>query len=265
MEKFLDFLKKYRDLIYVAVIALLIGIFWAVASGQRSKIDKLSNEIDRQENNRKALTEQLVNYEDELGRANAEKHAYQLTQQELRDSIGLLKKKNREYISYINTHMNVKDTVTVETVIIKEVEVNTNVEAGSINFEKSDVFGKSSRSFSVNIPYSVNESILSTGNATFALNQDIFVEGWLERDKKTKETYIHLRTDYPGVNFNSGMGIVAMGDKAYERSMRKSCGIGLAVGPNFSFSYDFINHRFVPTVGFGVTIGFTYTPKLLQW
>ena len=101
MEKFLEILgklKKYRDLIYIG----LLIVFCIIFSSQCSKIDRLNHEIDRQENNRIALTEQIVNYEDELGRANAEKHAYQLTQEELRDSIGLLKQKNKEYLSYIS-------------------------------------------------------------------------------------------------------------------------------------------------------------------
>lgn len=259
MQNVLSFLKKYRDLIYIGIII----IFGIIFSSQCSRIDKLNHEIDRQENNRIALTEQIVNYKDELGRVNAEKHAYQLTQEELRDSIGLLKKKNSEYVSYINTNMNIKDTVTLETVIVKEIEAQ--VEGGTIKLEKSDVFGKSSRSFFVNIPYNVNENKLFTGNATFSLNQNIFVEGWLERNKKTNETFVHLRTDYPGVTFNSGLGIVAESSKSYERSMRKSWGLGFAVGPNFSFSYDFINQRFIPTVGVGVTLGLTYTPKFLQW
>ena len=159
--------------------------------------------------------------------------------------------------------MNIKDTVTIETVIVREIDAQ--VEGGSIKLSKSNVFGKSSCSFSVNIPYNVNENKLFTGDATFALDQNIFVEGWLERNTKTNETYIHLRSDYPGLVFNSGLGIVAEPSKKYDRSMRKSNGIGLAIGPNFSFSYDFINQRFVPTVGLGITIGYTYTPKVLQW
>ena len=259
MKKFLEILKKYRDLIYISIIIIFVTIF----SGQCSRIDNLNHEIDKQENNRIALTEQIVNYKDELGRANAEKHTYQLTQEELRDSIKFLKQKNKEYLSYINTNMNIKDTVTIETIIVREVEVQ--VEGGSIELMKSDVFGKSSCSFSVNIPYNVNESKLFTGDATFVLDQNIFVEGWLERNTKTKETYIHLRSDYPGVTFNSGLGIVAETGKTYERSMRKTWGVGVAVGPNFSFSYDFINERFVPTVGLGITIGYTYVPKSFQW
>ena len=264
MEKFLkvlEFLKKYRDLLYVSILI----VFGSIISCQHSKIDRLNGEIGRQENNMITLTEQISNYQDELGRANAEKHAYQLTQKELRDSIGLLKQKNKEYISYINTQMHIKDTVTVETVIIKEVEVSTEIENGSIKIAKSDEYGKSSRSFSVDIPYDVTDNELHTGNATFALDQNIFVEGWLERNTKTDETFIHLRTDYPGVQFNSGMGIVAEQSKSYERSMRKNCGIGLAVGPNLSFGYDLTNQKFVPTIGIGITAGITYTPKFLQW
>lgn len=257
--KFLETLKKYRDLIYIGVII----VFGIVVAGQCSRIKGLDREIDRQNNNQIALTEQITNYKDELGRANAEKHAYQLTQKELRDSIGLLKKKNQEYVSYINTNMNIKDTVKVETVIVKEVDAQ--VEGGSIKLEKTDSFNKSSRSFSVNIPYNVNDNTLYTGEATFTLDQNIFVEGWLERNTKTNETYIHLRSDYPGLVFNSGMGIVADPSRSYDRSMRKTWGFGLAVGPNVGLSYDFFNQKFVPTVGVGLTIGLTYTPKLLQW
>ena len=259
MKKFWEIIKKFKDVIFLVIITVLI----AISIGQCGRSDGLKKEIDRQENNVKALTEQIVNYKDELGRSNAEKHAYQLTQKELRDSIGLLKKKNMEYLTYMNSHMNITDTVTVETVIVKEVDAE--VEGGSIKFDRSDVFGNSSRSFSVNIPYSVNENKLFTGDASFTLNQDIFVEGWLERNTKTNETFIHLRSDYPGLTFNSGMGIVADSGKAYERSLRKSWGFGLAVGPNVGLSYDFFNQKFIPTVGFGLTIGFTYTPKLLQW
>lgn len=259
MLKVFEFLKKYRNFIYIAVIV----VFGLIMSSQCSRINNMDNELSRQANNIITMTEEIRTYEDELGRANAEKHAYQLTQEELRDSIGLLKKKNQEYVSYINTHLNIKDTVRIETIVIKNV--GSNINDGSINFSKSETFGKSSRSISASIPYNVKDSTLYTGNATFALNQDIFVEGWLERNLKTRETYIHLRSDYPGLTFNSGLGIVAEPSKQYERDMRKSNGIGIAIGPNFSFSYDFINQKFVPTVGFGIIVGYTYTPKLFQW
>lgn len=255
------YIKKYRDLIYIGGIVIL-GL---VISAQGSKIDKLHAEIAGQKNNEQALVEQIDTYRDDLDRANAEKHAYQLTQEELRDSIGLLKRKNYEYLTYINTHANIKDTVEVETIVIKEVPVEAKVEAGNIVFNSSNTFGKSSRTLSLTIPYSVDDSILHTGDAKLALNQDIYVEGWLERNVKTNETFVHLRSDYPGLTFNSGLGVVAESGKAYERNMRKNCGIGLAVGPTAGFVYDFANQKIIPTVGIGLTVGFTYTPKFLQW
>ena len=252
-------LKKYRDLIYIVMLIIL----YVVISRQSAKIGRLEHEIDRQENNRKALTEQISNYIDEIGRANAEKHAYQLTQDELRDSIGLLKKKNTEYVSYINTDIGITDTVTVETVVVKEIEGD--IENGSILVNRSDTFGRSRRSVLMDIPYSVSGNTLYAGNTSLTVSQDIFVEGWLEKNRKTNETFIHLRSDYPGLTFNSGMGIVAETGKKYERSVRKTRGIGVSIGPNVGVGYDFSRQKFIPTVGFGLTVGFTYTPRLLQW
>jgi len=259
MKKIWEFIKEHRDIIYI----ILLIIFGLIISKQCSKIDNLDSEIVKHTNNEIAMTEELNNYKDELGRANAEKHAYQLTQDELLDSIDVLKKKNYEYVAYINSNMNIKDTVVVETIVIKND--NVTIEDGSIKFSKDDTFGQSSRSIYAEIPYSVENNKLYTGDATFALNQNIYVEGWLERNTKTEETYIHLRSDYPGLTFNSGMGIVAESSKSYERSMRKNCGIGISIGPNLSMSYDFANKKFVPTVGIGITLGFNYTPKWAQW
>lgn len=252
----LNFIKKYRDVIYI----ILLIIFCVIISGQISKMNKLDDELTRQENNRLTLVDEIKNYKDELGRSNAEKRAYQLTQEELRDSIGLLKKKNVEYLTYINTIAIIKDTVTIETTVVKE-----NDTTGAIIFEKADTIGKSTRNLSIDIPYILRENTLNTGMATFTINQDIFIEGWLERNTKTNETFIRLRSDYPNLIFNSGTGIVAENSKAYERDLRKKYGVGICIGPNIGIGYDLGNKKFVPTIGLGVTIGFTYTPKWTQW
>ena len=167
MKKFWEILKKFKDVILLVIITVL----FAILLGQCGRANRLNDEIDRMKNNEKALTEQIVNYKDELGRSNAEKHAYQLTQKELRDSIGLLKEKNMEYLTYLNSQMNITDTVTVETVIVKEVDAE--VEGGSIKIDKSDVFGNSSRSFSMNIPYSVNENKLLYQLADSAIRVEV--------------------------------------------------------------------------------------------
>ena len=74
-----------------------------------------------------------------------------------------------------------------------------------------------------------------------------------------------IRTDYPGVVFNSGMGVVASNSKEYDRSMRKSQGIGICIGPSVGLGYDMINKNMSPTVGISITVGWTYTPKAFQW
>jgi hypothetical protein len=77
MLKVLEFIKKYKTWLLIGVIVIM-GV---IISAQHNVINKRNHEIERQENNRMALTEQLTNYQDELGRANAQNHAYQLTQQ----------------------------------------------------------------------------------------------------------------------------------------------------------------------------------------
>lgn len=271
MGKYIQILKDVFLFIKKYFVFILLGILvacGAIISCQKSKIDKLNDEVTRQKNNILAITDTLTVYKDDLGRSNAEKHAYQLTQKELLDSISdLKKKKNREYVSYVNTDILIRDTVKVPTTIIREVTKTEtqHMDDGTIYFAKSDTFGQSSRSFDVSIPYYVDSKKLFTKDASFNLNQNIFVEAWLERNKKTNETYVHLRSDYPNLIFNSGLGIVAKQSSSFDRSMRKNTGIGIAVGPNVGISYDLKNHKYSPTIGLGVTIGLTYTPKFLQW
>lgn len=247
--------------IFCILLSILLGILFIK---QCNNNNDLKNEITRQHNNILAITDSLTQYKDELGRNVAEKHAFQLTQEELRDSIGLLKKKNTDYISYIKTHIGINDTIYEKTYIDRTLRDTVYLDNGTITMIKNDTFGKSSREVSLMIPYYV-DSLLHTGDANIELNQNIFVESWLEKNSKTGESMVYLRSDYPNMTFNSGMGIVATTTPSYDKSMRKTKGIGINVGPQIGASYDFINKRIVPTVGIGVSIGLNYTPKWLQW
>ena len=151
---------------------------------------------------------------------------------------------------------------------VKEIVVDTvkKVESGSIHLEKTDNFKKSQRFISVDIPYTSSyPSNLTIKEATIMMNQDLFVEGTIVRNNKTKETMFYLKSDYPGIIFNSGNAIVATNGKQYDREMRKRNGIGLAIGPSLGVYYDNPSHSFKPAFGISLTIGFTYTPKILQW
>lgn len=258
-----NFLSKYRDIIYILFIILFFGLL----VNQCSKNSGLQNEILRLNNNIYAMTDTIQQYVDANGRHIAEKHAFQLTEKELRDSVDLLKIKNREYLAYINTHIGIRDTIEVPTYIdrIDSIYYNNQntIDKGTIRFDKSDTYGKSSRSLSVSIPYYC-DSLLHTGNAIVDLSQNIYVESMIDRDKNTGETFVRLISDYP-VTFNSGMGVIVTNSNSYEKSIRKSRGIGFAVGPSLNLGYDWMNKKIVPTVGVSVTLGFTWTPKWAQW
>ena len=263
LSKALDFIIKIKDILWVALILI---VSFSLISQCKSK-NELEKEVDILTNNTYALTDSIRQYQDKLGNIIAEKHALQLTQEEMKKTIGELKQKNTEYVSYINANISLKDTIYVETVI-KEIVVDTvkKVESGSIHLEKTDNFKKSQRFISVDIPYTSSyPSNLTIKEATIMMNQDLFVEGTIVRNNKTKETMFYLKSDYPGIIFNSGNAIVATNGKQYDRDMRKRNGIGLAIGPSLGVYYDNPSHSFKPAFGISLTIGFTYTPKILQW
>ena len=264
LSKSVDFIVKIKDILWI-VIVFVISI--SLMSQCQSK-NELEKEVDILTNNTYALTDSLRHYYDELGNIVAEKHALQLSQEEMEKTIGELKQKNTEYIAYINANINLSDTVYIEKVVYKDVVIDTvaGTESGTIHLEKNDEFNKSKRYIYAVIPYTASyPSNLSIGDATFVTNQDIYVEGTLTRNNKTNETMFYLNSDYPGLTFNSGNGIVATNGKEYDRELRKRNGIGLAVGPSLGMYYDGTTKAFKPAVGFSITIGYTFTPKIFQW
>ena len=262
--KTFDFIVKIKDILWVVLVAL-ITLFLISQCDSKNELER---DVEILTNNTYALTDSLRHYQDELGNVVAEKHALQLSQEEIEKTIGELKKKNTEYIAYINANVGVRDTVLIEKVVFKDIVVDTltKTETGVIALEKSDIFNNSKRFISANIPYKASyPSNLVIDTASFIVNQDIFVEGFLTRNNKTKETMFYLRSDYPGVTFNSGNGIVATNSKQYEKEMRKQNGIGLAIGPSLGVYYDSPTRSLKPAVGVSIVIGYTFTPKAFQW
>lgn len=264
LSKTFKFLIKIKDLLWFLIVVIM-ALFLISQCDSKNKLEK---EIDILTNNTYALTDSLHHYHDKLGNTVAEKHALQLSQEEMKKTIGELKKKNMEYISYMNSTIGVRDTVYIEKVIFNDVVIDTieKTESGVIHLEKSDTFSKSKRYISADIPYKASyPSNLVIDNASFIVNQDIFVESTIARNNKTKETMLYLKTDYPGITFNSGNGIVPTNSKQYDKEMRKRQGVGLAIGPSFGVYYDSPTKSLKPAFGLTLTIGYTFTPKSFQW
>ena len=264
ISKIFDFIIKIKDILWFTIIVIVS--FFLISKCNSN--DKLEREIDILNNNTYALTDSLRHYRDEFGNAVAEKHALQLSQEQMEKIIGELKEKNTEYITYINTNIGLKETIYIEKIVYKDVVIDTvkNIETGVINLEKNDVFNKSKRYISASIPYKTyHPSNLSIDDASFILEQNIFVEGVITRNNKTDETMFYLKSDYPGVTFNSGNAIVATNSKQYDREMRKKNGIGLAIGPSLGIYSDGISRSYKPAFGFAITVGYTLTPKIFQW
>ena len=113
LSKSLDFIIKIKDILWVAIV-LIVSFFLISQCKSRNELER---EVDILTNNTYALTDSLRQYNDELGNIVAEKHALQLTQEQMEETIGKLKKKNTEYVAYINASMKLKDTVYVEKVV----------------------------------------------------------------------------------------------------------------------------------------------------
>ena len=120
-------------------------------------------------------------------------------------------------------------------------------------------WGKSSIKIKTTVPYSFTDGKATFGEATIDLEQNIFLTASISRDKKTKEVFVNLTTDYPNTRFNSAQGIMidqtSSGFRDFQMQNRESLGLGLQLGVGLTGS------GVSPYVG----IGLNYTPKFLQW
>ena len=117
--KTFDFIVKIKDILWLVLVAL-ITLFLISQCDSKNELER---DVEILTNNTYALTDSLRHYQDELGNVVAEKHALQLSQEEIEKTIGELKKKNTEYIAYINANVGVRDTVLIEKVVFKDINI----------------------------------------------------------------------------------------------------------------------------------------------
>ena len=258
MEQIKTFLNKYGK--YILIIGIVV--LFCILLKQCDTINKYKDEKARLENNLLAINDTLKNYKD--GKYNlAEMRAMQLRIDELADSLKLERGKEPitiiKYVAVVSDSVSVPVTVIHDTVFIEKAWSDM----GWLTANDNSQFGNSSRNIYVRIPYKVNcetGMLESNSNADIELDQNIWVESTLYRDKKGY-TYIRLKTDYPSCTFNNGAGILVT-DKSYEYKSRKQfgLGIGIQVGYGAALSRPV---KMTPYIGVGLSLN--WNPRFLQF
>jgi hypothetical protein len=212
-------------------------------------------ETTRISNNWKASQDTIRNYVDKNGNSAAEIRALTLTLDEAKKEIQF--EKGKPPVTVIKYETKIVEKLVEIPVASIDTTIGNFNSAAVIASEAS--WGKSSRKIKTTVPYSFTEGKATFGEATIDLEQNIFLTASILRDKKTKEVFVNLSTDYPNTRFNSAQGIMidqtSSGFRDLQIQNRKSLGLGLQLGVGVTET------GIAPYVG----IGLNYTPKFLQW
>jgi hypothetical protein len=247
---FLTNSKNTRILIFIG-----FAVLFTLLVRQCEETRKAEWETTRISNNLKASQDTIRNYVDNNGNSAAEIRALTLTLDEANE---LLKfEKNKTPITIIEYKTKIVEKLTDVEVIKIDTILGSFTSAAII--KSSTAWKNSSRTIKTTVPYLVLGNQATFGEATIDLEQNIFLTASIVRDKKTKEVFVNLSTDYPGTTFNSAKGIMidqsSAGFKDLQSQNRKTLGLGLHIG------YGVTSEGIGPYVG----IGLNYTPRFLQW
>ena len=251
MKIIIQELLKNIKLVMGAVIVVLIMLLLKQCDSTR----EAKGEITRITNNNIALSDTINNYIDENGILNGEIRGLHLKISELDDEVKY--EKNKPPVTVIEYITEIRDSIVFKPTIDSIIEQPDGTFIHPVVFVDSIMFGKSSRTVDFIMPVFTNDSILSTGFGKLNLTQDIWLEASLLQNLKSKEVFVNLKTDYPGLTFNGAKVILIKRDeefKAFSRQQRKQFGLGLQLGVGYT-------NTITPYIG----IGIQYSPKFLQW
>ena len=222
---------------------------------QCQQTEAARTETVRIDNNWKASLDTIENYINENGNAAAEIRALNLTLDEVKEELDF--EKNKPPVTVIKTETVIQEKIVeVPVTVVDTVIGNFN---SALSFTSKNEWGNSFREVGVTVPYTFSVDSTLFGDATIDLKQNIWLTASLIRDKKTKELFVNLETDYPGTTFNSAKGIMidqsSSAFKDLQLQNRKTFGLGIHLG------YGLGTGGASPYVGFGVH----YSPKFLQW
>lgn len=253
LKNILSFLVNPKNSRLITMIGIAVLVILLLRQCEQTR--KAEGEVIRIENNWKASQDTIRNYKDKNGNSVAEILALTLTLEEVKKELEF--EKSKPPVTVIKYETKIVEKIVEVPVTVIDTTIGNFSSAAVISSE--DSWGQSSRKVKTTVPYSFTDGTATFGNATIDLEQNIFLTASILRDKKTKEVFVNLSTDYPGTIFNSAQGIVidpsSSGFRDLQYQSRKSVGLGLQLGLGFTGT------GVSPYVG----IGLNYTPKFLQW
>ena len=262
MKKIFENLTHPRVLtstmLLAVVVLIMMNLQQCYSSNDLKKQHK--KEVTRLKNNQLALQDTIVNYKDENGMMKASIRGYELNLDELAEDLEFEKSKPPKTVVEYRTIVQEK-IVEVPTTIVETVTIVDGVEYdSSIVINADTTFESSSRSVSVTTPFKVDSNGVYFASSTIDLEQNIWLKASVLQNRKTREVWVDLETDYPGITFNDAKGVLVMEDenlRKFRMQNRKNLGFGVRVGA----FYDPFNNRSVPGVGVGLNL----SPRWLQF
>ncbi len=234
---------------FVTIVVLIMLLF-----KQCGVTDSARQETERVKQNYVALNDTIKNYKTKNGLNAAEKLALRLTLNELKDSLDYEKSKPPITIIEYKTKI-------VEKLVNVPVYIKSDSLSNELIVTKNDKWERSSRDLTVSVPFEILNDSLYPGFATIELKQNIWLSASILQDKKTKQAYVNLLSDYPGLTFNDAKGILVEPDdkglSGLKYDSRKNFNIGLQLG--VGLTPNGLN------IGPYIGIGISYSPKFLQW
>ena len=167
----------------------------------------------------------------------------------------MIKSLTKEPVTIVEYITEIHDSIVFKPILDTVIILKDSSFIYNFNYTDKLFYDKSSSFMSFNMPISVKNNTLKTGDVTFGFNQNIWIEASILQEDQ--QVFVNLKTDYPGITFNNTRGILIKKDESFlqfTRNQRKQFGLGLQIGLGYT-------DKITPYVGIGVS----YTPRWLQW
>jgi hypothetical protein len=266
MEK----VSKYLNLILSGAVIVLLLLFLKTCSSNAN----LKSEVARGEQNQKALLDTVRVTKNRAGELQSEKMTLIATEKELRelnkDLAGEIKKQKGKVLQLTQTNAELRTTIAGLKTELEEETLTDNV-LQRITIASGPIWPKTYRlKWAYDTTYSEgNYTKLAGFSRVSILNDSTIVPGLTDITenaqgfklvtglrKEGDDYHIFVKSDHPGFTVSNIEGAIIPGKNNPLFGKPKKWGLGVAVGPNFSYGYGVGGPGLF--VGVGATFGLTY-------